>query len=186
MDSATFLLVSIANALLITGLAIVHALRATRPPAGQASADAVPTAPVQRLAIASLSSAGILAAAMAFIAWNEGVEAVHTRPVARLLVTMLALCATIAATVPLRIARARADRGTLMLDERDDAILRAAPTMQSWTLLLVLLGGVVLIAERYWSAGAAPLGAVLLLCWGCLVAWAVALPAGVVLGYRGR
>lgn len=160
----------------------VHMLHRDPAPAG----ERVPTAPLQRLAIAALASGGAPALATVAVLLYAGVDGYDARPAVRLLVQLLALVTIIAGAAPVIIARRRAAAGALLLDERDTHILATATVTQSWLLLGALVTWTLALTEHYWPVGAVPLGAVAVMGWTLLMLWALALPLGIVVGYRTR
>ena len=139
MSNLVWLAISVVTALVVTAISILFALAVTRPAAQVAVSGnaSLPTAPLQRLAIAAFFSSLVLAATGAMIALLEGPDAYQTRDGVRLLVSMLALASTIAATVPVWIARRRSRQGHIVLDERDELILFRAPGYQAISMLVV-------------------------------------------------
>lgn len=188
MSNLLWLVLSLVTALTVTAVSVLFALAVTRPAAQVAApgSASLPTAPLQRLAIAAFFSSLVLAATGAMIAMLEGPAAYQTRDGVRLLVSMLALAATIAATVPVWIARLRAQQGYIVLDERDEQILARAPRYQATSMLVVCAAWMITLTEVFWSNGHVPIAFIGLSFWSILVVWAITLPAGLMLGYRSR
>ncbi|MCC6970341.1 MAG: hypothetical protein IT434_08980 [Phycisphaerales bacterium] len=188
MSNLVWLALSLVTALTVTGISVVFALAVTRP-AAQAAVPgnpSLPTAPLQRLAITAFFNSLVLAVTGAMIAALEGPDAYQTRDGVRLLVSMLALAAAISATVPVWIARRRSRQGHIVLDERDEQILARAPGYQAISMLVVCAAWMIALTEAFWSNGHVPIAFIGLSFWSILVVWAIALPAGLMLGYRTR
>ena len=188
MPNLMWLILSLVTALTITATSVLFALAMTRSVAQAAvpGSPSLPSAPLQRLAIAAFFSSLVLAAAGAVIALLEGPDAYQARYGVRLLVSMLALAATISAVVPVWIARRRAAQGHIVLDERDELILARAPSYQAFAMLIVCGAWMIALTEIFWTQGSVPLAYIALSFWSVLVVWALALPAGLLLGYRAR
>lgn len=183
--STIFVVLALGVVAVLTVAATRLALRSLAEPLAPGEGR-LPTAPLQRLALTSLASA-LVPAVVALAVWiYAGADGYQERVGVRLLVYLLAGFAMIAGALPISIARRRAARGTLVLDERDEAVLRGAPAAQAWLLLVVIIGWSIGLTERYWDAGAIPVGWMAAMFWTSLIAWAVALPLGVTLGYRAR
>ena len=70
------------------------------------------------------------------------------------------------------------------LDERDLAILEKAPALEGLPMILTLVLWVVGLQQTYWDQGAVPLVYLYLIFWSVLLVKALALPVGVLVGYR--
>ena len=188
MSNLLWMVTSIITALGVTAISVTFSIAMTRPAAHAAvpGNSALPTAPMQRLAITACASSFVLAMTGTMIVLLEGPGAYHGRAGVRLLVSMLALAAAISATVPIWIARRRAARGHIVLDERDEQILARAPGCQAVSTLVVAAAWMIALTEIFWSNGHVPIAFIGLSFWSILVVWAVALPAGLLLGYRVR
>ena len=170
-------------AVVLGSMATLLALRALSLPASP-SEDRIPSAPLQRLGVAALASSLVPAVAAVWVIIYAGLEGYGTRSAVRLLVQLLGVFAVVAAAAPVLLARRRAAKGELRLDERDEQILAGAPVTQSWIVLTLIVSWSIALTELYWDSGAVPVGAVALVLWTTLMAWAIALPLGIVLGYR--
>ena len=71
-----------------------------------------------------------------------------------------------------------------MVDERDRAILSGSSGLQSGAVLTTLVVWVIGLTESFHAVGAVPLYYLNLVFWSCLVVNLLALPLGVLLGYR--
>jgi len=176
-----FLVLSILIVATLASLSVVASLRmaATSPAVG-----APPTAPMQRIAQQSLMGAGILAACAVFLVVMEGPASLQADRGIRLLTKLVAFAAFISATLPVAIATKRAAAGRLVIDERDQVIIERAPRAQSVVLLVMVVGGALALTEAFWSAGAVPVMWIGVLMWASLIGYGLALPVGLLLGYR--
>ncbi|MBL8760330.1 MAG: hypothetical protein JNL50_03425 [Phycisphaerae bacterium] len=188
MPNLMWLILSLVTASTVTATSVVLALAMTRP-AAQASvpgSPSLPSAPLQRLAIVAFFSSLVLAVTGAMIALLEGPDAYQARGGVRLLVSMLALSAAISAVVPVWIARRRAAQGHIVLDERDELMLARATSYQAISMLVVCGAWMIALTEVFWTRGSVPIAHIAFSFWSVLVVWALALPAGLLLGYRSR
>jgi uncharacterized membrane protein len=103
----------------------------------------------------------------------------------RLPVTALMLAALVASLVPMLVARRRVT-SRVLVDERDLEILARAPRVQGAAVLVCLALWTVALMEAFRAAGQVPMAFVVLVFWSCLVGHALALPVGILVGYRRR
>ena len=103
----------------------------------------------------------------------------------RLPVTALMLAALVASLVPALVARRRVT-SRVVVDERDLAILARAPRVQGAAVIVCLALWTAALMEIFHAAGQVPVAFVVLVCWSCLLVHALALPVGILLGYRRR
>lgn len=153
---------------------------------GFADGEPTPSTHLQRAARWSLLLGVVPALAVAFMLPAVGLERAMADVVLRVALYGLILASLVAAGGGAWwVARRGRERaGGVVLDERDRAILERAPAVQSGATIVALAAWTVLLTERYWTVGAVPLGLVQLLFWSCLVVNLLALPAGVLMGYR--
>lgn len=175
--------VAVLLAAILGVLSVLLALRALGLPSSTTD-ERLPSAPLQRLGVSALASSLVPAVAAVWVILYAGIEGYGTRDAVRLLVQLLGAFSVIAAAGPVVVARRRAARGALRLDERDEQILAGAPVTQSWVVLTMIVLWSIALTELYWDAGAVPVGAVALLLWTTVMAWAIALPLGIIFGYR--
>ncbi len=177
------LMISLGIAVTLGVLAVVHALRAAQLDVSP-SGEALGTTPLQRVAWASLVGTLAFAGPGLGVLLVGGIDRWSVSTGQRLLVSVLALMGVVAATAPILLTRWAAKRGRLMLDERDHDVLHRAPEAQSWVLLVTLTAWTIGLTERFFQAGAVPVPWVSVAFLTMLVSWALALPLGIVLGYR--
>jgi hypothetical protein len=84
----------------------------------------------------------------------------------------------------LRLSRAARPGSTGYADERDRAILARAPVAQVPAMIAVLAAWTVILTERYWTTGEVPVVFLALILWSCVFVAIVALPLGILMGYR--
>ena len=163
---------------------VVRRAQRRLPPIVLPPGEKMPTTPLQRLALWTLLAILVLTlAAAGVVAWHGPEVAWHSDPV-RLTATGLLLAAlAVYAVYGARIGMWGA-RGDGTLDERDRAILASAPAGQAPAMLVTLAAWMIGLIETYHGAGAVPTVFLYLMFWSCLMASVVALPAGVLLGYR--
>jgi len=166
------------------------ALRAARParPAADSSGAAVPLppTPLQRAARWTLAAGLVLAGtALALIA-RLGVDAWWNDDSVRLRVTLLMVAALVASAAPMAAARRSETARGILVDERDLQILGRAPSVQGGAVLVCLALWTIALMQTFHDQGQVPMPFLVLLCWSCLLVYALALPAGILLGYWRR
>lgn len=177
------LVLSASIAVLLGVFAVIHAVRAARIVAG-ADGSALPSTPLERVARTSLIGTIAFVGPGLGVLLSGGIDRWDASAGLRVLVSTLSLAGIAAGTLPVLLTRRAATRGDVVLDERDAAVLHRAPEVQSWTLLGCVLLWTVLLQERFAGAGAVPLAWISVAFWTSLVAWALAMPLGIVVGYR--
>jgi len=180
---AVHLLLSVAIALTLGGLAVVRAIRAADR-RGSTGGEALDTTPLQRVARASLISTCAFAGPGLGVLLVGGIDQWDARAGQRVLVSVLSLMGVIAATTPILFTRRAAYLGRLVLDERDLAVLQRAPEAQSWVLMVAMTAWTIGLTEQFLRDGAVPLPWLHVAFLTMIVLWALALPLGIVLGYR--
>lgn len=173
---------------LVAGLLVLAiAARAGAPSATSLPADVeLPATHLQRLARRGLAAGLVLALAAGGLLVAYGPARLYESD--RLRLGFTALLLGIAAVFLIAKARLRVwtRRGDGTLDERDRAILERAPAFQSGAMLVTLAVWIVGLVERFHGAGAVPHYYLYLVFWSCWVVDLLALPVGVLVGYRRR
>lgn len=180
---STHLLISVGIAVTLGVLAVVRAVRAADQEMSR-SGETLASTPLQRVATISLISTVAFAGPGLGVLLYGGVDRWNESAGQRVLVSVLSLTGVVAATVPILLTRWAANRGRLVLDERDIDVLHRAPEAQSWVLLLTLTAWTIALTERFVQVGAVPVPWIQVAFLTMLVSWALALPLGIVLGYR--
>jgi uncharacterized membrane-anchored protein len=182
----------IAVAVLAALVFTAFAARAALPPRAEAgtegdpeAAGAVPLAPLQRAAWMTLVSSGAFAVAAVWVIAKHGAQVFLADENVRLPVTALMLAALVASLVPELLARRRAG-GRVLVDERDLEVLARAPRVQGAAALVCLALWTAALMVTFRAAGQVPMPFVVLVFWSCLLVHALALPVGILLGYRRR
>jgi hypothetical protein len=162
----------------------VNRARRRLPPLELPPGETLPTTPLQRLAAGSLAGVLFLSiAAAAVVAWN-GVEVAWDNDAVRLTATGLVLAATAVYAVYGSRVAFLATRKDGALDERDRAILAAAPAGQAPAMLVTLAVWMIVLIERYHQTHLVPSAYLYLLFWSTFLVSILALLTGVVVGYR--
>jgi hypothetical protein len=142
-----------------------------------------PTA-LQRLARLTLG-VGVVPLA---IAWGMvavmGVDRFYRQDTIRVTVTLLLMAALLILAGFSFRAHAWGKIADGPLDERDQEILAKAPMFEGGPMLVTLAFWVVGLQQTFWTAGAVPLAYLYLVFWSMLMVKALALPIGVLIGYR--
>lgn len=173
---------------LLAGLVALtlSARRALRPraPLVLPPGETFPATLLQRRARVTLLTGLVLALAAGVVIVRGGVETFYEQEAVRIPVTLLLLAALVVfAGFGMRAAAwARQPDGPL--DERDLAILEKAPALEGLPMILTLVLWVVGLQQTYWEQGAVPLVYLYLIFWSVLLVKALALPVGVLVGYR--
>jgi len=145
-----------------------------------------PVTRLQKLAGWTLLVGLVLAGSATAIQVTYGPQTVYDTDNLRLTFTFLVLATLIVFLVMLLVAKAWADRGDDTLDERDQAILDRAPVAQAPAMLVTLAVWMVGLTESFRDPGAVPTLYMYLVFWSVIVIYMLALPVGVLLGYRRR
>jgi hypothetical protein len=163
---------------------LTFSARAARPRVPPLPSDVdLPTTPLQRLARRGLVAGAVLAMGAGGLFMAYGPERLDREDGPRLLFTALLLAIAVvflAVTVQLKAWSGRSD-GTL--DERDRAILDRAPAWQARAMLVTLAIWMIGLAEHFHGAGV-PVFYLYLIFWSVWVVDLLALPVGILVGYR--
>lgn len=168
-------------------LAIIITMRLalkSRPPLELGAGERLPATPLQRLARWCIAGGSLLSAAAAGLVIRFGPQTFYDDDRLRLAVTALLLAAmAVLAFFSLRL-RLWAARDEAALDERDQAIFGRAPAAQSVAMLTTLAVWVIALQETFLSTRLVPMVYLYLVFWSCLIVNLLALPIGVLFGYR--
>ena len=173
---------------LAAGLGVMWvAIRRTLPrPASLSPGVELPATPLQRVARWSLAAGLFLAAGAATVLLVYGAEKTYEADQIRWFFTVLLLgVVAVLGGVSIWLKR-QVGGGSRLLDERDQSILERAPAVQGPSILITLAIWVVGLLERFHEAGAVPTFYIILVFWSCLVVYLLAIPLGILLGYRSR
>jgi hypothetical protein len=146
----------------------------------------LPVTRLQKLARWTFLVGLVLAGSAAAIVVAYGPQAVYDTDGLRLPFTFLVLASLVLLLVMLLMAKTWADRGDGTLDERDQAILDRAHIAQAPAMLVTLAAWMVGLMESFRDSGGVPTFYLYLVFWSVLVINMLALPLGVLLGYRRR
>jgi hypothetical protein len=124
-----------------------------------------------------------VAVASGIVVW-AGPQTFYERDPVRITVTMLLLAALFVLAGFAIQAGAWSRRQAGPLDERDRDILEKAPKLEGGAMLITLALWVVGLQQTFWGAGAVPLAYLYLVFWSLLMVKSLALPIGVLIGYR--
>jgi hypothetical protein len=146
----------------------------------------LPATRLQRLARWSLLIGVVLAGSAGAIVGTRGWEDTYGSDALRLTFTFLVLATLVLLLVMVVLARSWSDRQDGTLDERDQAILDRAPVAQAPAMLVTLAVWMVGLTESFRDPGAVPTSYLYLVFWSVVVVDVLALPVGILLGYRRR
>jgi len=166
--------------LIAFGFVFVRNILALRHPKG---AEPVPATLLQRVAFWGLLAGLLIVAAAAWMVISTGAEVIYESDALRLQFTGivlggLALFAAVSAWIGVTLKR----RATL--DERDLAVLAQAPMIQGALMLLTLAAWEIGLQETFRGTPGIPVTYLHLMFWSCLAANMLALPIGILIGYR--
>jgi hypothetical protein len=146
----------------------------------------LPATPLQRLARWGLGLGILPAIAAGWMLFRYGPQTIYDDDARRSVFTaflLLILVVFLVATVRLKTWVTRAGGA---LDERDRAILARAPAFQPAAMLVTLAAWEIGLVERFHAAGAVPVFYLYLIFWSCWAVMLLALPLGILFGYRRR
>jgi len=189
MSSFPWITLAVLTALVFTALAARAAVPArAREQAEDGGEDAsgTPLAPLQKVAWWTLGAGVAFVAAVVALILRHGVAAWWEEASVRLPVTALMLAALVASLAPMIVARRRVTARGVAVDERDLEILARAPRVQGAAAIVCLALWTVALMETFHAEGQVPVAFLFLVFWSCLLAHALALPVGILLGYRRR
>lgn len=154
------------------------------PPLVLAPGEQLGLTALQRLAVQSLVVAVVfLGVAIGLILW-AGPAGFYDRASIRVPVTLMLLASllTLAAfTLRAALLMRRVDAA---IDERDRAILERAAAIEGTPMLVTAALWTVGLQQTFWGDGAVPLVYLYLVFWSLIMVKALAMPIGVLLGYR--
>lgn len=146
--------------------------------------EPMPMTPLQRVVWQALVPTLLFAVIAGWMVGYHGVEAVWNNDSVRITVTLLLLAALGGYTY--YIARLRLwltkDDGTL--DERDRAILAAAPAGQAPAMMVAMAAWMIALTERYHQAHLVPSAYLYAMFWTLLLVSIIASLLGILVGYR--
>jgi len=145
-----------------------------------------PVTRLQKLAAWTLAIGLLLAISAGAMVATFGWETVYDADGLRLTFTFLVLTTLVVFLGMTLLAKSWKDRGDGTLDERDQAILDRAPVAQAPAMLVTLAVWMVGLTESFRDPGAVPTSYLSLVFWSVIVINMLALPVGVLLGYRRR
>ena len=160
-------------------LALVRIGQALRPDPDLAH---LPMTGLEKLGWIGLAvSAGIMAG-IAILVAIAGVEGFHQERGARVTFWILLMVGIAAWWTGWMALRRR--HGSVVMDERDRAVLARSFSVESMVVLLALVAWTVGLTEAFWDEGAVPLAYLQLLFWTTFVGGAIGRSVGIILGYR--
>ncbi len=154
------------------------------PPIALPPGESMPVTALQRLAWRTLIAVLLLTLAAAAVVVYSGVEAWWEKDAVRLTATGLLIAALIVFALYMsRVWRWMARDGGA-LDERDRAILVAAPAGQGPAMLVTLAAWMIGLVETHQSTHMIHSAFLYLIFWSCVMVSVLAQLAGVLVGYR--
>lgn len=183
MSVILWALLALLAGLLFLGAESRRVLR-PRAPLDLPAGESLPPTALQVLARRAilLGVVPILAAA-GLVLW-AGPDGFYDNDRLRITVTLLLVVALLVLSGFALLVGGWVRRGAGPLDERDRDIFGKAPLLEGAPMLVTLAVWVVGLQEAFWSEGAVPLVYLYLIFWSMLVVKSLALPIGVLAGYR--
>lgn len=161
--------------------------RPKRPPIDTSPEDAdAPLAPLQKLAWWWLGIGVAAAAPFAAAVAVYGAPRYYDDDAIRVPVTVVLAAGFVIYGVILAVGKRFVATGRVVLDERDRQILEAAPRAQVAAILLVVAAWTVGLMEGFREAGAIPVAYAPVIFWCVVLVAMLALPVGILAGYRRR
>jgi len=180
MTSLTYLVVAVVGLALI-GISLFRMIHVPRTDFAEAD-EREPMTPLQKRAWVGLAIGAAVSTALVVLFVVRGTPLISQDKTLRLTSWALMLAGGTLWGALLWFMRAREREA--QLDERDRSILAGAPAVQSGAVLVVMALWTVTLTEIYWERGVVPLDYLSLIFFSCLITHLVALPAGILLGYR--
>lgn len=145
----------------------------------------LPRTQLQRSALFTLLIGGALAMTAFGIVFVHGPAEVYEHDAPRLTFTFLMLATLGVFTAMLVLARRWSARGDGSMDERDEAILARAHATQGPAILITMAVWTIGLTETFRGVGV-PTYFLFFVFWSVLVVHLMALPVGILVGYRRR
>lgn len=171
----------------IAGVWSLIAVRRTQrivAPNPAAGGESLPSTPMQRVAWQGLIPTLLCIAVAAIIVAQRGVLAVWNNDDVRVTVTVFVIAALGGYTYFIARLRTWLIKDNDTLDERDRAILAAAPAGQAPAMLVVLAVWMLYLTERFHDTHLVPSAYLYAMFWSVLLTSIVASLVGVLIGYR--
>ena len=160
-------------------LAISRVARGLRP---NPDLTGLPMTPLEKLGWIGLATTASVVVGIAGLVAIVGVDGFHEEPAARFTFWLLLMGAlAVWAVAWMRIKR---PLGSVVVDERDRAILARSFSVESMVVLVSLVAWTVGLTESFWDEGSIPISYVQLLFWTTFVGGAMGRSLGIILGYR--
>jgi hypothetical protein len=175
--SALWVTLSVVGLLLMV-VALARIAQSYRP---DPSLGDLPATPLERLGWVGLAVTGAVAGGLAILVLVFGVEGFQDQSGARFSFWLL-LLAGLGVWVAAWYRTKRS--GSLVMDERDRAVLARSFSVESMVVLVSLVAWTVGLTEAFWDEGSIPVAYLQLLFWSTLVGGAMGRSLGIVLGYR--
>lgn len=175
-----YIAIIIAVTLLIGSVLFIRNLVATHQPKGS---EPVPATVLQRVSLWGVVAGLLLIAIAAWILITNGPETVFDDDTKRLQFTGIVLTGIgLFAVVSIGIHVLLMKRAKL--DERDLAVIARAPMVQGTLMLVTLAAWTFGLQETFRGQPGIPVTYLHLTFWSCLAANMIALPIGILIGYR--
>jgi len=123
-----------------------------------------------------------LAIAAVFIA--RGVTSFDDDFVMRAIAYVLCIGGLLVYVVTLRIKRRKPGRSEVLIDERDEKIIKRATMVQVWAVLLSLFIWAIALTEAYWDQKSIPIIYAYVIAISGLIVNILAQAIGILIGYR--
>jgi len=148
------------------------------------SGEPMPMTAVQRVAWQALVPTLLFALAAAATVGYYGVVAVWDNDIVRKVVTLMLLAALGGYTYHIMRLRTWLVRDDGTLDERDRAILAAAPAGQAPAMMVAMAAWMIYLAEGYHETHLVPSAYLFAMFWTLLMVSVIASLVGILIGYR--
>ena len=184
MTLVLWTVIALGAGLVATAVGMRGVRNALRGPERGTQEEKMPLTPLQKRAWWALGvGVGVTGAILAIFVVS-GPSRVQDDPALRVSVEILLVAGLIAYGLLMMYGLLRTDQSRVMIDERDKAILERAPAVQALAMVVSVAAWSIILTEAYWEAGQVPVAFLTLIFWSCLLVSTMALPVGVLIGYR--
>jgi hypothetical protein len=175
----------LAIAVALAGFAAVTWLKRPKLPPLEPGTELPPTL-LQRVARVGLALGILPALAAGWLVYRYGAQMIYDDDGLRTVFTLCLLAIIVVFLVVTARLKMLVGRPNGALDERDRAILSRAPAWQHGLMFVTLAAWSTSLIVRFRADGAVPMVYIYLIFWSCWAASLLALPLGILIGYRKR
>lgn len=142
----------------------------------------LPMTPLEKLGWIGFAVTAGVVAGIGILVSIVGVDGFHEESAARFAFWLILMAAIGVWAVAWMVIKRQS--GSVVVDERDRAILARSFSVESMLVLLSLVAWTVTLTEVFWDEGSIPIAYLHLLFWTTFVGGAMGRSIGIILGYR--